>query len=80
MLKWNNERREDWKMFKEYRLLRGYTQEKLAELTNIDTRNIQRIENENHLPNIVSFAKLVLVLQISNEDIIKYLKAVSKES
>ena len=67
-------------MFKEYRLLRGYTQEKLAELTNIDTRNIQRIENENHLPNIVSFAKLVLVLQISNEDIIKYLKAVSKES
>ena len=80
MLKWNNERREDWKMFKEYRLLCGYTQEKLAELTNIDTRNIQRIENENHLPNIVSFAKLVLVLQISNEDIIKYLKAVSKES
>ncbi len=80
MLKWNNERREDWKMFKEYRLLRGYTQEKLAELTNIDTRNIQRIENENHLPNIVSFAKLVFALQISNEDIIKYLKAVSKES
>ncbi len=65
-------------MFKEYRIKRGYTQEKLAELTDIDPRNIQRIENENHLPNIISFAKLVLVLEISDEDIIKYLKKISK--
>ncbi len=32
-------------MFKEYRLLRKLTQEKLAELTELDTRTIQRNEN-----------------------------------
>lgn len=64
-------------MFKKYRILRGYTQEKLSELTNIDNRNIQRIENEEHMPNIISFAKLVTVLEISPEDIMDYLKKIS---
>lgn len=57
--------------------MRGYTQEKLSELSDIDTRNIQRIENGEHLPNVVSFAKLVLALEISTEDIMEYLKEIS---
>lgn len=64
-------------MFKKYRLMRGYTQEKLSELTDIDTRNIQRIENGEHLPNIASFAKLVIALKISTEDLMEYLKEIS---
>lgn len=64
-------------MFKKYRLMRGYTQEKLSELTDIDTRNIQRIENGEHLPNIASFAKLVIALEISIEDLMEYLKEIS---
>ena len=57
--------------------MRGYTQEKLSELTDIDTRNIQRIENGEHLPNIASFAKLVIALEISIEDLMEYLKEIS---
>jgi len=65
-------------MFKKYRILRGYTQEQLSELTKIDNRNIQRIENEEHMPNMISFAKLVTALEISPEDIMKYLKKISE--
>lgn len=66
-------------MFKKYRILRGFTQEKLSEITKIDNRNLQRIENNEHLPSILTFAKLVLALNISGDDVIKYLKNISKQ-
>jgi len=61
-------------MFKEYRIKRKITQEKLADLTNLDTRTIQRIENNERTPSIESFSKLVKALDISEEDVIKYIK------
>ncbi len=64
-------------LFRKYRELRGYTQEKLSEITGIDNRTIQRIENEEHLPNIVTFSKLIFALDISREDILDYLESLS---
>ncbi len=61
-------------MFKEYRKLRKYTQEYLAELTNLDTRTIQRIENEEKKPSIDTFRKLVKALEIKDKDILDYIK------
>ncbi len=61
-------------MFKKYRKLKKYTQEQLAELTNLDTRTIQRIENEEVKPSMDTFKKLIKVLDIKDKDILDYLK------
>jgi len=65
-------------MFKEYRKLRKYTQEQLSSLTGIDIRTIQKIENEEHFPNLITFSKIVTTLDIKTEDLRKYLKELSK--
>ena len=62
------------KIFKDYRILKKYTQEELAELTNLDTRTIQRIENEQRKPSLDTFRKLVKILDISDKDILDYIK------
>ena len=41
-------------MIKEYRLEKGYTLEKLAEMCNISWRNLHRIENN---PNVARLGK-----------------------
>lgn len=61
-------------MFKEYRKLRGYTQEQLAELVEISWRQLNRIENETSIPTLETFKKLIDVLKIKDKDIIEYLK------
>lgn len=66
-------------MFKKYRLLRGYTQEMLAELTQVDIRTIQRIENNSTVPTIETMRKLIMVLNIDDKDILRYLKNVPQE-
>lgn len=67
-------------MFKEYRIKKKLTQEKLADLTNLDTRTIQRIENNERTPSIESFSKIVKVLEISDDDILKYIRDHSKNT
>ena len=61
-------------MFKRYRLQKNFTQEKLADLTGLDTRTIQRIENNERKPSLESLAKLIKALDINDKDIIKYIK------
>ena len=61
-------------MFKRYRLQNNFTQEKLADLTGLDTRTIQRIENNERKPSLESLAKLIKALDIKDKDIIKYIK------
>ena len=61
-------------MFKKYRKIKKLTQEELASLTDLDTRTIQRIENEQKRPSLESFKKLIKVLEIPDKDIIEYLK------
>lgn len=61
-------------MFREYRIQRKYTQEQLADLTGLDTRTIQRIENGERNPSVESLAKLAKALNISDKDLLKYVK------
>ncbi len=61
-------------MFKEYRKAKKYTQEQLAEITEVDTRTIQRIENGERKPSMDTFKKLVKALEIKDKDILEYIK------
>lgn len=54
--------------------MRGFTQENLAELMQMSWRQIQRIENGSSIPTLETFKKLVKILNISDKDILKYIK------
>lgn len=61
-------------MIKKYREINGITQEELAEKLDISTRQIQRLENYQNDPRISTLRELVEVLNVSNEDLAKYIK------
>jgi DNA-binding Xre family transcriptional regulator len=62
-------------MLKEYRIKRGYSLEKLAELCDISWRNLQRIENgKMDVARFETIKKIIKVLEISDKDIIKLIK------
>lgn len=61
-------------MIKEYRKKRKITQEKLAELLDISPRQLQRIENGSSETSLKTLKKLIKVLDISDEDIVEFLK------
>lgn len=62
-------------MIKEYRIKRGYTLEKLAEICDISWRNLQRIENGKFKDSkFKTIAKILLTLNVSEKDIQKILK------
>lgn len=62
MSRWSN-------MIKEYRKIRNYSQEEMAELLEISPRHYQRIENKESNPSIELFGKIVKILQIKDKDI-----------
>lgn len=49
-------------MIKEYRLKKGYTQEQLAEILNMATRQLQRIEKNEEKTTIQTLKKISLEL------------------
>ena len=57
------------KRIKELRKARNLTQEQLAELVDIDTRNIIKIENSETFPRAKTLDKLLEVFQISASEI-----------
>ena len=59
-------------MFKEYRKKLKLTQEDLADKSNLNTRTVQRIENNEEIPNIETLAKLVYALEISDKVLVEY--------
>lgn len=61
-------------MVKEYRIKRNYTQEKLAEIINISPRQLQRIEKNEDNTKIGTIRKIIHVLKIPDEEILKYIK------
>jgi len=61
-------------MIKEYRKKLGLTQEKLAELLDISPRQLQRIESEKVETSLKTLKKLIKILKINDEDILRYLK------
>lgn len=57
-------------MIKEYRIKRGLTLEKLAEMCDISWRNLQRIENEKlKEAKFETIAKIITYLNISDKDV-----------
>ena len=61
-------------MIKEYRIKNGLSQEDLAEKINISWRHMQRLEHNESNTTVKTLKKLIQVLNISDEDILKYLK------
>ena len=57
------------KRVKELRKARNLTQEQLAELVDIDTRNIIKIENCATFPRVKTLDKLLEIFQISASEI-----------
>lgn len=61
-------------MIKENRIKKNYTQEQLAEIINISPRQLQRIEKDEDKTKIETIRKIVKVLQIPDDEILKYIK------
>ena len=59
------------KRIKELRKERSLTQEKLAELIGIDTRNLIKIENGQTFPRVNTLDKLIEVFDITPDEILK---------
>lgn len=66
-------------MLKEYRLKRNLTVEELAEACDISWRNLFRIENGSYLyAKFETVAKLLTILEVSDKDIVKFIKDIEK--
>ena len=61
-------------MIKEYRIKNNYTQEQLAEIINISPRQLQRIEKDEDKTKIETIRKIIKVLNIPDEEILRYIK------
>lgn len=61
-------------MIREFREKKNYTQEQLAELIDITPRQLQRIEYEEEKTKISTLKKIINVLDIPDEEIIKYIR------
>lgn len=61
-------------MIKENRIKRKLTQEELAEIIEISPRQLQRIERNEDETKIKTIKKLIKVLKIPDDEIIKYIK------
>lgn len=61
-------------MIKEYRLKKILTQEELAEALDISSRHLQRLEYEEDKTTVKTLKKIVRVLDIPNDEILKYIK------
>ena len=57
---------------KNIRKFQKYTQEKLAELIDIDVRQIARIEAGESLPSLETFIKISDVLQVTPNDLLNF--------
>ena len=64
-------------MLKNERLKKGYTQEKLSEMTGIDPRTILRIEKDLTIPKLDTYAKLVIALEMTNEERGEHIKRIA---
>lgn len=58
-------------MIKEYRIKNNYTQEQLAEIINLSPRQLQRIEKDEDKTKIETIRKIIKVLNIPDEEILK---------
>lgn len=66
-------------MIKEKRLLKKYTQEKMSELLGISLRQYVRIDNEQDLPRRDVLRNLIKELDLTNEEIGKYIRKMTED-
>lgn len=64
-------------MLKEIRKVKKYTQEKLSELSGVDPRTILRIEKDTTIPKIDTYAKIVVALGMTNEEIGEHIRKIA---
>ena len=67
-------------MIKEKRLSKKYTQERMSELLGISLRQYVRIDNEEDLPRRDVLRNLIIELELTNEEIGKYIRKMTKNS
>lgn len=65
-------------MIKEKRNSKHYTQEQMAEKLGISLRQYIRIDNEKALPRKDILKKLIIELELTNEEIGKYIKILTQ--
>ena len=63
-----------YKMIKQYRLASNLSQEELAEQIGISLRQLQRLEYHEENTRISTFKKIVNKLNITDEEIIKFIR------
>lgn len=63
-------------MIKEKRKEKNYTQEKMAEILDISLRQYVRIDKEEDIPRRDILRKLILILDMTNEEIGEYIKKI----
>ena len=61
-------------MIKYYRNLHKLSQEELAEEIGISWRHLQRLEKDEEKTRLSTFKKIVKVLNIPDEEILKFIK------
>ncbi len=61
-------------MIKQYRLANHLSQEALAEKIGISWRQLQRIEHSEENTRISTFKKIVKILDIPDDEIIKFIR------
>ena len=59
-------------MIKEYRIKKKLTQEQFAEKIDISSRHLQRLEHEEDKTTVKTLKKIINVLDIPNDEILKY--------
>ena len=67
-------------MIKEKRIAKKYTQEQMAELLGISLRQYVRIDNEEDLPRRDVLQKLIFELNLTDNEIGKYICAIVKNN
>lgn len=65
-------------MIKEKRKLRNLTQEEMSEKLGISLRQYVRIDNEKAFPRRDILRKLILELDLTNEEIGEYIKIITE--
>ena len=65
-------------MIKEKRKSKKYTQEKMSQLLGISLRQYVRIDNEEDLPRRDVLRNLIIELDLTNEEIGRYIRKMTK--
>ncbi len=66
-------------MIKEKRMSKKYTQEKMSEILGVSLRQYVRIDNEEDLPRRDILKKLILALDLSDQELGQYIREISNK-